>query len=196
MFYVSLDLGQSQDPTALAILEEITTGEGDDIKYSYHCRYLERFPLGTRYVKIVQEMKKKLESDVFKDGYVFLVDKTGVGAGIVELFQEADLAPVGIIITSGHRARRDDNGDWFVPKKDLVHTTLAMLESGRLKIAPGMQDVDVLIEELMNFKVRISKANNDVYSARTGKHDDLVLALAMGAWYADRQGGGIVWFFG
>ena len=43
-FYVGLDLGQSNDYTAIAVLED--TGEGD-----LHLRYLERYALGTPYTE-------------------------------------------------------------------------------------------------------------------------------------------------
>ena len=50
------------------------------------------------------------------------------------------------------------------------------------------------MQELLAFRVRISQlTGHDSYGAGTdwrdgGAHDDLVLALACGAWYAERMG--------
>ena len=59
-YFIGLDLGQSQDFTALAILERaVMTGEWDAAAFAYrkmaafHLRYLERIPLGTPYPDVV-----------------------------------------------------------------------------------------------------------------------------------------------
>lgn len=71
-----------------------------------------------------------------------------------------------------------------VPKRDLATATKVMLEQDELKIAEGLDSKQLLVEELNNFKVKISQAGNDTYSAwRERDHDDLVLATAMACWF-------------
>jgi hypothetical protein len=51
MFYVGLDLGQSQDPAAIAVVERLAPGRGGSC--SILVRHLERAALGTPYPRIV-----------------------------------------------------------------------------------------------------------------------------------------------
>jgi hypothetical protein len=53
-FYVGLDLGQAQDPTAICVVEK--TEETD--KAPLHVRHLERPELGTYYPDIVERVKE------------------------------------------------------------------------------------------------------------------------------------------
>jgi hypothetical protein len=50
-----------------------------------------------------------------------------------------------------------------------------------------MDHAQILMSELADFRVRISASGSDTYGAwRGGAHDDLVLALALAVWWADR----------
>src|SRR5215211_1774227 len=65
------------------------------------------------------------------------------------------------------------------------------LRTGRLKIAAGLRDTQVLVAEPLNFRVKISLAGHDNYVAdtgeewRVGSHDDLVLAVAITLWVGE-----------
>lgn len=76
-----------------------------------------------------------------------------------------------------------------MPKRDLVSTLQVLFQSGRLKVAGGLKLAPVLVEELLNFKVKINvKTAHDSYEAwREGIHDDLVLAVALACWYGERH---------
>jgi len=52
-FLVGVDLGQAQDPTAIAVAEAV----GDDL----HLRHLERLPLGTPYPVVIQRITALVE---------------------------------------------------------------------------------------------------------------------------------------
>jgi hypothetical protein len=54
-------------------------------------------------------------------------------------------------------------------------------------------DASDLVEELQNYELRTSAAGRDSYNAKTGTHDDEVVALALSLWscqdwgmYSDR----------
>lgn len=92
-----------------------------------------------------------------------------------------------ITITGGDVVTRDRQ-DYRVPKRDLVGVVQALLQTGRLKIAPELPLAATLTAELENFKATINAGGHDSYGAgadwREGNHDDLVLAVALAAWDA------------
>jgi len=65
------------------------------------------------------------------------------------------------------------------------------LRERRLRIAEQLPESSVLLAELQNFRVKISLSGHDSYAAgeggmwREGAHDDLVLAVGIGAWLAE-----------
>ncbi len=75
-----------------------------------------------------------------------------------------------------------------MPKRELVSNLAVIFQSDRLKIARALPEAPVLIEELQNFKLKITTAGNDTYEAwRESDHDDLVLAAAMAAWLGEKR---------
>jgi hypothetical protein len=53
-----------------------------------------------------------------------------------------------------------------------------------LKIAAALSDAGALQQELKDFQRKVSDAGSATYNARTGAHDDLVLAVAIALWWA------------
>jgi hypothetical protein len=189
-YFVGLDLGQAQDFTALAILER----HGSDAEtFVYHCRHLQRWPLKTSYPSIVVDVAKIMNSDKMqagKDQPKLAIDATGVGAPVVDMFRRermsARLRPIQI--TGG----ADVTGDGLVtrvPKRDLVSAAQVALQAGKLRIAPALPEAPALLQELQNFKVKISlDTAHDSYGAwREGTHDDLVLAVALALWLGSKE---------
>lgn len=75
-----------------------------------------------------------------------------------------------------------------VPKRDLISTVALLLQNKRLKFAEGLPVLPQMLHELLNFKVKLSDAGHDSYSAwREQDHDDLVLSRACAAWVAEVQ---------
>ncbi len=62
----------------------------------------------------------------------------------------------------------------------LVRGLVTAFENGRLKIAKGLLLAGVLMGELRAFKVRFTAKGRDTYGARSGEHDDLVMAVWFG----------------
>ncbi len=181
-FYVGLDLGQSNDYTAVSVLEKLT----DQNEASYHVRHLERVR-GVPYPVIVDKVAEMMHSPALKDQAVLVVDQTGVGAPVVDLFNQAALNPVGVLIHAGADVKNEGR-TWKVPKRDLVATLQVLFQTSRLKISSKLPLAEVLQNELLNFKVKIDPATaHDSYSAwREGIHDDLVLSVALACWWAER----------
>lgn len=70
-----------------------------------------------------------------------------------------------------------------VPKRDLISATQVLLQSGRLKIARSLPDAAILEAELANYRVKVTENLHETFNAREGEHDDLVLALALACWF-------------
>jgi hypothetical protein len=58
------------------------------------------------------------------------------------------------------------------------------LQKGNLKIAANLPEAANLVNELQNFEMKITKNANDIYAAKNGQHDDLVLSLGLAVWNA------------
>jgi hypothetical protein len=152
-------------------------------------RHIERLPLGTAYDKVVAHVKQLIETPPLAGRYVGLVvDETGVGNAVTDMFRAEGLEPVPVTITGGSTVNWQPPG-YRVPKRDLVTAVQVLLQTGRLKISRRLPHAELLINELRNFRVTINPATaHDSYAAwREEDHDDLVLATALAAWHREFQ---------
>jgi len=177
---MGVDFGQAADSTAIAVLE-VTESE-------YQCRHLERLPLGSPYPRQCDRISA-LHRALCEQGRVGVVaDATGVGRAVVDLLRLEVNRVVGLTITGGEAVTWAKRDDVRVPKRELVGVTKVLLQGGYLRIAAGLTEAPTLVRELLAFEAKISLSGHDTYEAwREGEHDDLVLALAMAAWFAENR---------
>ena len=123
-WFAGIDLGQSQDHTAVVILERATTGGDRDpltcmpsTETTYNVRHLERMKLGTPYQAVVERIRVMVEAPALAGNVTLVVDATGVGGPVVDLLKVAiKRAPiVPVIITGGDRQHYQD-GRYRVPE--------------------------------------------------------------------------------
>jgi hypothetical protein len=117
---------------------------------------------------------------------ILLVDKTGVGAAVLDAFTQARIGATAITIHGGSSVTRDPKRPGYrVPKRDLVGAAQVLLQNGRLKVASALPEAETLKRELLNFRIKVDpKTAHDSYEHwREGDHDDLVLAVAMACWF-------------
>ena len=189
-YYVGADLGQSYDPTAIVVLERqhgyLSQNDGvHDLNTPltfYRVRHMERLPLGIDYVQQVQYIGGIMRRAPLNNAEL-LIDFTGVGRPVFDIFHEHGIRAEGVNITAGNQESQEMHG-WNVAKQILVSTVQAELHSGRLKINKNLKDAPILERELQDFQVSITPSGNATFSARVGAHDDLVLALAIALWRA------------
>jgi hypothetical protein len=181
-FVVGLDLGQVQDYTAVAVVHRSAARDG-----VVQVPHLERLPLGTPYPAIVTRIEQLFATPPLQGQASLVVDATGVGTAVLDLLVQANLSPIAITITGGDKVHREARNRYGVPKRELVGCLQVLLQTGRLKIASGLPEAEVLVKELLAFHVKITASAHDTYGAwREGAHDDLVLALALATWYGER----------
>jgi|SRR5829696_195163 len=198
-FYVGLDLGQSSDYSALAIVQGVKEAdEAGKIQSHLHLRHLERYPLRTLYTQIADGVAALMRSEQLNGAEYdpsrrrttrtrteLLVDKTGVGAGVTDLLKAKGLRFTAITIHGGERVGKE-GGTYNVPKKDLVAALEVPFDTGTLKVAQGLPLWPTLKEELLNFRRKQNQKTNHISFEhwRSGDHDDLVLACALACWGA------------
>jgi hypothetical protein len=121
-------LGQAQDPTAIAVLERTRTPQielwkpiPDPPVYDlaiYRLVHLERLPLGTPYPAVIDHVQVMLSSAPLRGNCKLVIDQTGVGRPVFDMFRKAKLRPTGITITAGD-SYSIDAGNYRVSKRAL-----------------------------------------------------------------------------
>jgi hypothetical protein len=229
LYFLGLDLGQAQDYSALAIIEEqlyigeawanevlyqedydkgispgwvspaaltayraglalrLSENYGRPAEVPLAVRHLERFELGTKYTDVVDRVATLVRSDPLRHmPAILLVDKTGVGASVLDSFTQAGIGAAAITLHGGSSVTRDpQRAGYRVPKRDLITVTQVLLQNGQLKVAAGLPEAETLKKELLNFRVKIDpRTAHDSYEHwRENMNDDMVLAVSMAAWF-------------
>jgi hypothetical protein len=186
---IGLDLATRVDFTAACVLESADvelSGDSQETAQRYVCRFLRRWPRGTSYTKIIDDVDRLVRRPPLADP-LLCVDATGVGQAVVDVIREAHLPAQlkPVIITAGCDTHFE-NWTWRVPKRELVGVLQLLLQSGRLRIG-RVPERDTLVRELQTFRVKITAALNETFESwRERDHDDLVLATALACWAGER----------
>jgi hypothetical protein len=186
-YLAGLDLGQPQEFTALAVLERTRLQHEGAPPATFAVRHLQRFPIGTGYPDLCTALAKLFAGPPLQ-GATLAVDQTATGKPVLFMLRRAHIGASirPLTVTGGHRASRSE-GIWQVPKQELVSTLQVLLQTRRLKVAATMPEAQVLVQELLNFKMKVKVTSDDPLAAwREGQHDDLVLAAACAAWMGER----------
>jgi hypothetical protein len=198
-FVMGVDLGQSQDPTAIIVLHHTRTPldtwtvdekkhkTKQDIEERFDCVHAERVPLGTSYPDVVAYVRQVLNRPPLRDSCHLVIDESGVGRAVGDMFDEAGLRPVRVSITAGTDATKQGERRWNVSKTLLISGVDARLHAGELRFAAELGEAHALHEELKDFRRHVTTAGRATYQARTGRNDDLVLAVAIALWWAVDQ---------
>jgi hypothetical protein len=179
MVYIGVDLGKRRDHTAIVIVELA----GDKLLV----RHLERVPLGTPYTGVVT----RVTEIVYGMGdCAVVVDGTGVGEPVVDALRRAGLGCeiTALTITSGEKQSRG-GARCSVPKQDLIAGVQLALEKGRLRVARRLSEAGALVKEMMSVQITagLGPGKLRIGADGYGEHDDLVIALALACWRAQRR---------
>lgn len=180
--------GGTGDPTAIVVVEVDETDNGRPL---YHVRSADRLRVDsyTQLLPIIQGL-----ANAWDGTRHVLIDSTGVGDSLVDFVRyglkntrsgsTSSLWLDPILITPGDTESKDRRG-YHVSKSHLVTPTQAALADLRIKFPPGLK---ALQDELRTFDGEQTTARYRTFKARSGKHDDLVLALCYCCWYGEQHG--------
>ena len=137
------------------------------------------------YPQMAADVVALLSREPLKSGETTLImDRGSIGRAVADLIELADLScQLALVTSTGGDHESRDGYTWTVPKRNLIAAAQVLLQQGRLKIAAGLPLAAVLAQELADFQVRISQSGHDTYSAPSGRHDDLLIALSLVAWF-------------
>lgn len=188
-FILAADIGQSNDPTAICVMEHIEyrnvhiRGAEVPAGQEFHVRHLQRLPLGLSYVDQAHHVSALLCRPPLNNECEFVIDDTGVGKAVGDIWSSFK-QPTRVTITGGDKQSARGPHRWMVPKSQLISALDARLHTGELKIAADLAEAGVLQEELRDFRRHVSAAGRVSHDARAGKHDDVLTAVALALWCA------------
>ena len=145
----------------------------------YRIGYLARLPLKTPYPAVVEAIRRIIIN--LPRGADLIVDFTGVGRGIFDMLVDHSLNPIGVTMTGGFEVHRTGT-IVTVPKSTLVSKLVAKVHAGELTVHKDLSDWPALKRELLNFRSGVTPAGQETWNARSGEHDDLVIATALCVW--------------
>jgi hypothetical protein len=194
---VGLDVGQSIDPSAICALnykvipgEHVRDEKNRILRQTkierFLVRHLERLPLGMPYPMQIEHVARLLGREPLT-GATFALDFTGCGRPVADQFERAGLRPQKVLITAGNEVTMHDGNIHHVPKGFLVSGLESRMHSGELKIAAELTESPVLKEELRDFGRKVSESGRVTYNARSGAHDDLILAICIALFIATNR---------
>lgn len=202
-YILGIDLGTKQDYSALVLARRVermqdrralpgtwqAETEIPRLYSTYEIPLIQRPPLGIDYAEVIAGVQRILElPELFRQQVAIVVDASGVGYPVMQQMFAVGLPVTGVTITGGTSVAENESG-YTVPKRDLVSSLQVVYQSRRIKIAKRLPMAEALREELQSFHQRMSKAGNEKWDAASGKHDDIVLALAIAIWYGERAFG-------
>ena len=194
------DLGKTNDYTAICGIERwqdykewpyenYELGEG-----KFRLVYLERFPLGVDYIEQAQFTKVIFDDalDRYSDKRIkpeLVIDATGPGLPMLDLFKKLIPRAKGVYITGGHEVNRDGE-IYYVPKKHLATNLQVIMQGKRLAFGRNIPELKNLKEELMNFQYKINETTGNVSFEhwRESQKDDMVLSIAIALWFTEKAG--------
>ena len=180
-YIISLDPAQLHDYSALAVLEKLdTTYRILSLKHRQHLPYTEIVEWGKKVF-----LNPKFSKDVTSPP-VFVLDIGGVGMAIKDMMTAATVKTVGIQYTGGATVSRDGD-NWHVSKSFIVGKFLAAWDEGRVLMPSNASFLDMFQRELRAFRGEMSAQGRAKFEASQGEHDDLVMAVAQGIWFAEHN---------
>ena len=147
-------------------------------------RHLERLPLGTTYPDICGYVAGLLGRNPLREsGAQLVVDQTGCGRPVCDILRRAGLRFIAVTITGGDAETRVSHDEWRVPKHLLVTSLDAKLATKELRFSKKLKEAAAMKSELQDFRRSTSATGYMTYNARSGAHDDLILATALAVYW-------------
>jgi len=182
-FLISLDPAQLRDWSALAAID--MQYRPKEKRFGYNLQGMHR-KQGLPYDQIVDWVLKALKNPTFnqEEPPTFLLDSTGVGVAVNDMFKAKGIRSKAITITTGEIFTRVGSA-YHVGKARLIGTFLGAYDAGKVWINPNMPIYPQLEKELLGFRAEMNAQGRAKFEAEPGEHDDMLFALAMAVWYGE-----------
>ena len=199
-YILSQDIGKKQDDTTSLIYritpEYVDSYDGGRRVMTFmDVVYMDKRRLS--YDRLARFTQELMQSASLGERSTLLIDGTGIGEAVYDIYTSKGLEPVKIIFTSGETAsmernraeqskRFNDISGYKVPKVDMVSAAQVIFQQGRIRFAPDLPFRDECLEQLQSFVGKVNERTENVkYENLTDEiHDDFVVNILMASWYA------------
>ena len=209
---MGVDPGQTRDPTAMCVIEycEGVMDHGSDVERHcnltrglglqkkaerWRCIFLDRIALGTPYGDVVERVanllsKPQLQADATKNqgACELVVDAGGVGRGTADMLEAAGLKPIRATLHGGRETNVKGPNKFNASKEEAIALLDARLNHNRfpLTFSKHLAHGEAFKQEVADFRRTVSGAGRMQYEAASGKHDDMISAVALAVWWLSR----------
>jgi hypothetical protein len=177
---VGADLGQQRDASALILV-------GTDEHGHHDVGYVARLPLHTPYQGVVDAIVELADAASEYGPVTIVADHAGVGRPVLERLRDSTGHPVVAVTATGGYTVSATGADLRVPKGDIVDAAVVCFEDRRVHLATDGPKAEALVDELRRFSRDTTAAGHLVYEGPGGHRDDLVSALCLALWHAERR---------
>ncbi len=182
-YIISLDPAQLHDWSAVAVVDmQYRQGES---RFGYDLVAMNR-KQGLPYDQIVDWVVGVCKNPAFnrQSPPKFLLDATGVGVAINDMFRAKGTRPIAITITPGNGITRI-GPDVHLGKARLIGKFLGAFDAGKVHVNPNMPIWPRVEQEMLAFRAEMSDQGRVKFDASEGENDDMLFALAMAVWYGE-----------
>lgn len=199
---VGVDLGQSKDPTSIAVVERVRLVVPDYLvdelqlsqpgrarliemrrelpRPDFNLRLLEQAPLGESYPAQAQRIKRIVgRPQIAEHDPRIFMDFTGVGRPMYDIMRQERVPRLVPVTITFQGSGTNEAGGRTVAKLDLISRLQALMHNGSLHMPDTLPLAKLFRRELIDFRVSYTAVGNATFGAREGAHDDLVLAVAL-----------------
>ena len=197
---IATDIAKAYDKTTIGIFRKCNEyrDDGRCVSYLLACdlKIEEQLP----YMELGKYMCRLDGNAMLHGNNDLIVDSTGVGEAVCDIFESMGLSPNRIIFTGGEHARVRTATKTFgnfaprrtlnVPKNEMIDTLKIALEQRRIRTAKGIAYEEDIVKQFSHFQQMQTRTGKLTYNNDSPEiHDDIVVMYAMAAWYFLREEG-------
>jgi hypothetical protein len=190
-YILALDPAQLRDWSALAAVDmqyaqaKIINGAATPARFEYSLVAMNR-KQGLPYDQIVEWVVRTLKNPAFnkQSPPQFVLDATGVGVAVNDMFRVKHVRAMAVTITPGNGLNREG----FIihlGKARLIGKFLGAFDAGKVHVNPNMPIWPLVEREMLSFRAEMSAQGRVKMEAERGENDDMLFALALCVWYGE-----------
>ena len=182
-FILGLDPAQLRDWSALAAIDMQYKAEKTRFEYSLVAMARKQ---GLPYDQIVDWVVKTLKKPEFNTHAPpeFVLDATGVGVAVNDMFRAKHIRAKAITITAGNGLSREGT-IFHLGKARLIGKFLGAFDAGKVHVNPDMPIWPAVEREMLSFRAEMNAQGRVKMEAESGENDDMLFALALCVWYGE-----------